>query len=95
MGMDEKVRTFFFDKQCSVKWPNATTDHESITALNKTGVVEHMVCRHIPAVKPRKAFLSLLSQLMKMDPKTRISAEAAVYHRFFLEDVDPPPKSKK
>jgi len=95
MGMDEKVRTFFFDKKCSVKWPNATTDHESITALNKTGVVEFMVCRHIPAVKPRKAFLSLLSQLMKMDPKTRISAEAAVYHRFFLEDVDPPPKSKK
>ena len=95
MGMDAKVRTFFFDKHCSVKWPNETTDHESITALNKTGVIDHMVRKHIPAVKPRNAFLSLLSQMMKMDPKTRISAEAAVYHRFFLEDVDPPPKPKK
>ena len=95
MGMEKDVRTFFFDKHCSVKWPNIMTDIESRTALGKTGIIDHMVRERIPAVKPRNSFLSLLSQLMNMDPKYRIRAEAAIYHRFFLEDVDPPAKPKK
>ena len=95
MGMEKDVRTFFFDKHCSVKWPNIMTDIESRTALGKTGIIDFMVRERIPAVKPRNSFLSLLSQLMNMDPKYRIRAEAAIYHRFFLEDVDPPAKPKK
>ena len=59
MGMEKDIRTFFFDKHCSVKWPNIMTDIESRAALGKTGIIDHMVRERIPRQTEKR-----LSQLV-------------------------------